>query len=339
MKKTSLNDIANKLGVSKSLVSLVLNGKAKQNRIGDEISKKVINLAQELNYQPNQMARSLRLGRSETIALIVADISNSFFARMGRAVEDEADKHGFKVIFSSSDENPDKLGELINVLTDRQVDGFIISPTINSNEHILKLKKNNIPFVLIDRYLPQIKTNYVVADNYNSTYKAVKFMLEKGYKKTGFITVSSALSNMKERLQGYKDAMKSYGLRGYGNYVREVDYKNFNEGVDEAVKELLLPINNLRALFFASLRIGMEAIKSINDLNLRIPQDVAVISFDDTDAYKLCYPPITAIAQPINLMSSEAVKILINEIKKKNIKTEKTQIVLETEFIIRESCC
>ncbi|MBI9039671.1 MAG: LacI family DNA-binding transcriptional regulator [Bacteroidales bacterium] len=339
MKKTSLNDIANKLGVSKSLVSLVLNGKAKQNRIGDEISEKVLKLAKELNYQPNQIARSLRLGRSETIALIVADISNPFFARMGRAVEDEADKFGFKVIFSSSDENPDKLGELLNVLIDRQVDGFIISPTIKSKEYILKLKKNNIPFVLIDRCLPPIKTNSVVVDNYNSTYYAVKFMLEKGYKKTGFITVSSGLSNMKERLLGYKDAMKNFGVRGYGSYIREVDYKNFNESVGEAVKELLLTQNNLRALFFATLRVGMAAIKSINDLKLRIPQDVAVISFDDADAYQIFYPPITAIAQPIDMMSSEAVKILINEIKQKNVKTEKTQIVLPTEFIIRESCC
>jgi len=339
MKKTSLNDIANKLGVSKSLVSLVLNGKAKQNRIGDEISEKVLKLAKELNYQPNQIARSLRLGRSETIALIVADISNPFFARMGRSVEDEADKFGFKVIFSSSDENPDKLGELLNVLIDRQVDGFIISPTIKSKEYILKLKKNNIPFVLIDRCLSPIKTNYVIADNYNSTYNAVKFMLEKGYKKTGFITVSSGLSNMKERLQGYKDAMKNFGVRGYGNYIREIDYKNFNESVGEAVKELLLTQNNLRALFFATLRVGMAAIKCINDLKLRIPQDVAVISFDDTDAYQIFYPPITAIAQPIDVMSSEAVKILINEIKQKNVKTEKTQIVLPTEFIIRESCC
>lgn len=339
MKKTSLNDIANKLGVSKSLVSLVLNGKAKQNRIGDEISEKVLKLARQLNYQPNQMARSLRLGRSETIALIVADISNQFFARMGRAVEDEADKHGYKVIFSSSDENPDKLGELLNVLIDRQVDGFIISPTLNSKEHIIKLKKNNIPFVLIDRCLPPVKTNYVVADNYNSTYNAVKFMLKKGYKKTGFITVSPGLWNMKKRLQGYKDAMKDFGLRVPGNFIMEVDYNNFNESVGVAVNELLLPPNNLRALFFATLRVGIAAIKCINDMNLRVPQDVALVSFDDSEGYQICYSPITAIAQPIDLMSGEAVRILINEIKQKNVKIEKTQIVLPTEFIIRDSCC
>lgn len=122
IKKPSLTDIAEKLGVSTTLVSMVLNGKGKENRISDRMVKKVYEVAGELNYKPNQLARGLRTGRSKTIGMIVADISNPFFANIGRKIEDEASKHGYHVIFCSSDENTEQSNTLIGVLKERQVE-------------------------------------------------------------------------------------------------------------------------------------------------------------------------------------------------------------------------
>src|SRR5690606_5499858 len=130
--------------------------------------------AAELNYQPNQIAKSLKSGKSFTIGLIVADISNPFFANIARTIEDEAKKDNYTVIFGSSDENAEKSKDLIDVLVKRQVDGFIIAPTENSETQIEYLIKANIPFVLIDRYFPGIESNYVVTDNHQAAYDATK---------------------------------------------------------------------------------------------------------------------------------------------------------------------
>ena len=165
MKNTSLSDIARKLGVSTTLVSLVLNGKSKESRINDEVAQKVRETAGKMNYKPNQLARGLRTGKTQTLALIVADISNIFFARLARVVEDEAGKFGYKVMFGSSDESPEKLSEMLNVFQERKVDGFIISPTEGSMRYISEFKKKNIPFVLIDRYFPKIKSKSFWVDS------------------------------------------------------------------------------------------------------------------------------------------------------------------------------
>ncbi len=171
MKNTSLSDIARKLGVSTTLVSLVLNGKTEESRISKEVAQKVLKTAREMNYKPNQLARGLRTGKTKTLAFIVADISNIFFARLARVIEDEAEKYGYKVMFGSSDESPEDLSEMLDIFQERKVDGFIISPTIGSRKFIAQLRRKNIPFVLIDRYFPELKSNYVIVDNYEASYE------------------------------------------------------------------------------------------------------------------------------------------------------------------------
>src|SRR5690554_2178605 len=182
-KKVSMKDIANKVGVSTALVSYVLNGLEKEKRVGTEVVKKIHNAARELKYKPNQIARSLRKGSTNTIGLIVADISNSFFAQLARVIEDEAARSGYTVVFGSSDENSEKSATLIDTLLNRQVDGLIITPSEGSAEQIKTLIQGDIPVVLIDRYLPDLTTNRVVLDNYMATYDATECFVSKGYKK------------------------------------------------------------------------------------------------------------------------------------------------------------
>ena len=192
MKKTSLADIAKALDVSKTLVSMVLNGQGDLHGINVNTQKRVMDKAKELNYKPNRMARGLRTGKSNSIGLIVADIANPFYAKIARSIEDYAYDKGFHLMFASSDENPKREEELIDMLTDRQVDGLIIASTLNESnkQPLVNLKNSNIPFVLIDRYIEGIEVDMVVGDNEKGAFDLTNHLLDKGKKKIALLTVS-----------------------------------------------------------------------------------------------------------------------------------------------------
>lgn len=339
MKKTSLTDIANQLGVSKTLVSMVLNNRATENGISEETQRRVLELAEKLNYKPNQIARGLRLGKSHTIGLIVSDISNIFFAKIGRSVEDKAGSCGYNVIFSSSDENSQKESQLLQVMKDRRVDGLIISSTqVNKNE-ILELKNENYPFVLIDRYFTDIDTNYVVADNFEGSYQAVNHLIKLGHRKIGHITVfPDHVQCMQERLSGYKKALEDNGIEFNPYLVKDISWGNMKENVEMSLRELLKPPYSVSALFVTNNRLTINSIDCINNLRLRIPQDLALVSFDDIDLFRLSYPPITAVAQNEERIGAEAVKILLEEINQKGKVLPKKHILLPTKLNVRRSC-
>ncbi|HZK94620.1 MAG TPA: substrate-binding domain-containing protein [Prolixibacteraceae bacterium] len=338
MKKTSLNDIAIQLGVSKTLVSFVLNGKSKEFRISDDICKKVIDLAKELNYQPNRIAQGLRTGKTNTIGLIIADIANQFFGKLGREIEQEAARHGYRVIFCSSDENPEKSKQQIAMLQQSQVDGFIISPPMNSEEQIRSLSKSNIPYVLIDRYFPEIESNYIVIDNFDAAYRATSHLLKLGRKRIANITVNLDLVIMKERTEGYKQALRDAGVEVDENLVKVLPFTHNNKDIDRTIKELVGKRNNKMAdaILFSTSKLGIMGIECISALGLKIPDDLAIVSFDDPDAYRICVSPVTVINQPLKEIGKIAVQVLLNKIKHPIAKNQK--IILKTDFIIRKSC-
>ena len=338
MKKTSLNDIALQLGVSKTLVSFVLNGKGKEFRISDEICKKVIDLAKELNYQPNRIAQGLRTGKTNTIGLIIADIANQFFGKLGREIEQEAARHGYRVIFCSSDENPEKSKQQIAMLQQSQVDGFIISPPMNSEEQIRSLSKSNIPYVLIDRYFPEIESNYIVIDNFDAAYRATSHLLKLGRKRIANITVNLDLVIMKERTEGYKQALRDAGVEVDENLVKVLPFSHDNKDIDRTIKDLVGKRNNKKAdaILFSTSKLGIMGIECISALGLKIPDDLAIVSFDDPDAYRICVSPVTVINQPLKEIGKIAVQVLLNKIKHPVAKNQ--MITLKTEFIIRKSC-
>ena len=160
-KKIALKDVAQHIGVSAALVSYVLNGKEKEARVGADMANKIRKAAIELNYQPNLIAKSLKMGKTKTIGLIVADISNPFFSSIARIIEDEAKKHGYVVIFGSSDESADKQLDLIDVFSTRLVDAFIIAPTAGTEKQIKSIINRGVPVVLMDRFFPELNVDCV----------------------------------------------------------------------------------------------------------------------------------------------------------------------------------
>lgn len=338
MKKTTLADVAKSLGVSKTLVSLVLNGRGDEKGINKDTQKRVLERVQELNYKPNQFARGLRVGKSNTIGLIIADISNSFYAKICRSIEDNCTANGYNLIICSSDENPEKESQLIQMLIERQVDGLIISTTQKNNKDLNFLKKNGFPFVLIDRYQPKIDTNYVIVNNEIAAKNAVEHLIHLGNKKIGYLTITpSHISTIKDRTEGYKAALKENGIRYDSKLVREVNFNNINEDVKNGLKYLLKAPHSVNAIFTANNNIAVACLASLKEMNIKIPQDIALVSFDDIDAFKLCYPPVTAISQPIAEMGEKTVAILIDNINAdKEFKYKKAQ--LSTTLEIRRSC-
>jgi len=340
MKKTSLNDIAEHLGVSKTLVSFVLNGRGKEYRISDDICGKVINAAKEMNYQPNRIAQGLRTGKTNTIGLIIADIANPFFGKLGREIEKEAARNGYSIIFCSSDENPEKSGKQIAMLQQNQVDGYIISPPMHSEAQIRALSKGRTPFVLIDRYFPEIECNYIVVDNFDAAYEATSHLLKLGRKKIANITVNLDLVNMKARTEGYKKALLDQGISIDETLVKVLPFSHDNMDVARAVQELLGDKDNLKAdaILFSTSKLGLNGIESISALGLKIPDDVAIVSFDNADAYKICVSPVTVVAQPLQEIGKRAVSILLDKINNTEGAPKFQQYTLKTEFIIRKSC-
>jgi LacI family transcriptional regulator len=335
MKKTSLKDIAQKAGVSTALVSYVLNGKEKETRVGEVIAKKIREIAKELNYQPNHLAKSLRSGKTSTIGLIIADISNPFFANIARVVEDEAKRSGYTVIIGSCDESADKSWDLLNVLINRQVDGFIIVSSEGSENQVLYLKERNIPFVLLDRHFPDIPTDFVATNNYKASYDAGIHLIEGGYLKIGIIAYKSDMYHMEERIRGYRHALADKRIEFQNDWLRTVRFETMENEVKVAIDEMLAPDNKVEALIFATYGLAINGLKYINELKLKVPKDLAIVSFGQAEAFDLYYCPITFLRQPLEMLGKTAVEYLLKKLK--NPQEDIKQILMEAKLIARES--
>jgi LacI family transcriptional regulator len=338
MKKTSLKDIAEQLGVSKTLVSLVLNNRGNEKGISAATQKKVKDLAKKLNYNPNQMARSLRLGSSKTIGLIVADISNTFYSTIAKNIEEEAAKQGYNVMFMSSLEDPEKEAKMIRLLLDRGVDGLIISTSFKGRDEIHQLRDGNVPFVLIDRYIPGVKTNNVLVDNYHGAFDMTEHLLNLDLKRIALLTISpSHLSTMKQRVSGYKDALRKHGVPVNNNLIREIPHDSIYKSMEITLKELIIK-KNVQSIFFLNNNLTKAGLELINKFNLRIPQDISIASFDDIDMFRFSYPTITSVIQPKEEIGRYAFNVLLNRINNKGNSIEKQQMILPVKLVIRNSC-
>lgn len=340
MKKVRLEDIANKMGVSKTLVSMVLNGYGDKNGIKKETQERVIALTRELDYKPNQVARSLRLGKSNTIGLIVADISNAFYARMARNIEDECNKYGYNLIICSSDEKDAKEASLIRMLKDKQVDGLIISSTLVDNTEIMVMKNENFPFVLVDRYFPEIPdTNYVVIDNYKSSFKAVKYLIDMGHVNIAMLSISpSHLTSVKDRNKGYFDALKKGNINTDHYLHCQIPFENIEQSVEASVERLLRYEQKVTAILTVNQNIALATLKSLKKFNVKIPDDISLITFDDLPIFEIITPSVTTISQPLDIISKNAVSVLMDEINHKEKRKNKDQIVIPSYFELRDSC-
>ncbi|MFT4847977.1 MAG: LacI family transcriptional regulator [Sediminicola sp.] len=335
-KKITSKDIAMELGISRSVVSFVLNGKNKEMRISDELTKKVLELVETRNYQTNHIAKSLKTGKTHTIGLIVADIANPFFAEIASEIEKEVRKKGYSVFFCSSNENKKNFNFQLENFKNRQVDGLILIPPINSDKILTLLGSQNIPFVILDRVFENLSVNSVNINNHKAAYDATTRLINNGRKHIALINVNNELVTMGQRTIGYTDAVMDSGMKVNSELIKQLKFSNVAKDVNEAVKAVIL--NNADAVIFTTNKLGVQGIQAISNMEKRIPEDIAVISFDDTTAYAVAKTSITAIKQPLEQMCKEAVRILMKSIDKSESNIDTEQVILDASFIVRESC-
>ena len=339
-KKTSLKDIAQHLGVSTALVSYVINHKEKQARVGPEMVKKIRQAAIDLNYQPNLIAKSLKSGRTKTIGLIVADISNPFFSMIARIIEDEAMKQGYVVIFGSSDENAEKSQNLINVYLNRQVDAFIIAPVENTEAQIKALHKAGIPVVLIDRYFPTVPSDNVRINNAEISRKAVSHLIESGKKNIAMLTYKTTLAHINERTEGFKAALKDHKLRTSKKMIREASYQDIENDVERQMRELFDGKQKVDGIFFATNSLAVLGLKIINKLGIKVPDQLAIVSFDQSDAFDFFYAPLSYVSQCLNQLGEQALDLLIKRLENKAAGQKPDRyksVIVEAKLVIRDS--
>ncbi len=334
-KKTSLSDIAKQVGVSTALVSYVMSGKEKEGRVGLEVAQKIRDVASELNYQPNLLAKSLRDGRTHTIGLIIADISNPFFANIAREVEDESRKNGYTVIIGSSDENADKAWDLMNVLVNRQVDGFIIVSAEGSEKLVLHLQAIKMPFVLLDRHFPQFETDFVVTDNAKASYDACSHLIESGYRRIGFVAYRSRMFHISERIRGYREALINSQITPKVDWLKEVRFEATEIEIRTAINELVRGESPIDAVIFSTYGLAVNGLKYINELRLRVPDDLGIVSFGQAEVFDLYYCPISFMRQPIDVLGKNAVDLLMERLQ--NPGGVRQHITIDARLVARES--
>ena len=341
MKKVSINDIARKAGVSVSTVSFVMNDKAVKMRISQEVIHRVENVAREMGYRPNQLARGLRTGKTKTIGLIVENISNAFFATLAKSIEDEAKKYDYKVVYCSTDNDEEKARELINMLSQRQVDGYIITPTLNLVEDIHRLQAENKPVVLIDRYFPMHdEIPYVLVDNYSGVSEGMEFLIGKGYRKIALISIKSEMAHMKDRVQAYHDVLDRNDIPPGDRLVKLVPYDCDRETALQEIMDLFtMRPGEIDAVFFLTNYLGVLGVEAIKKSGIKVPEQLAVLCFDDNDIFRLYTPTISVIRQPIAEIGQKAMLALIERLKHTGTELQPTpvNIKLSAELLARES--
>ncbi len=309
----TIKDIAEKAGMSCSLVSFVLNGKSVQYKVNPDTTKKVLAAAKALNYKPNLAAQSLRSGKTKTIGVILSDISNPFFAEIARSIEDIASKRGYTVVFGSSDENPDKLKNLISSLSARGIDGFIIVPSENSEKTIKSLAKEKAPIVLLDRKINSLKLSSVVLNNFEASKKATELLIKRGFKDIELFSYNLKISNILERDSGYETQMKASKLDKYIK-INKISYDKLSTEFEDVVLGALKSKKGKKAFLFATNSICLNALKILHKHGYKVPQDVSILSFDYSDIFDFYSEGLAYLEQPISGFGEAAANLLFDNL-------------------------
>jgi len=328
MKKASLKDIAESLGVSKALVSLVLNEKGDERGINTQTQERVRQKAKELNYIPNQYARGLRIGRTNTIGVIVPDISNSFYGKLCKSIEQEAYAMGYNLIISNTYEDTQKEKKLITDLINRNIDGLILASSFDNKNEIESLRQNDFPLILVDRVFDDFNVDSISVSNREGASKAIDFLYRKGALKPVCFTISPVyVSSVSERIQGYLGALKNQS----DAKLFQIPHNNIEEGVASALIEL--KHQDFDAIFCVNNNIAKAILRELAKNNEGL-EHIKIISFDDIEVFDIASPKISSISQPIELIGKNAIKLLIDRFD--NPDEHKTQhLVLDTVLIER----
>ncbi|MFD2923064.1 LacI family DNA-binding transcriptional regulator [Halobacillus naozhouensis] len=302
---TTIKDVAKLAEVSVATVSRVLN---KNGYVHSETEKRVAYAIKQLNYKPNDVARSLFKGRSKMIALLVPDIMNPFFPELARAVEDMTKQHNFTFVLCNTDDDIDKEMAYLDALKQKSVDGIIIVSSTISADNISGM---GTPIVALDRILSSSLSS-VTVNNYVGAKEAVQHLKAIGCKRIAHISGPENVSNAKQRLKGYLEEVQDEEWF-LPSYIEQGEY-HF-EDAKEATKKLLTTHRDIDGLFVANDLMGVGALKAAESLGIKVPEELSIIAFDGISLGETTSPALTTMAQPIYQAGAKAAEIIIEQIE------------------------
>jgi LacI family fructose operon transcriptional repressor len=321
----SIKDVAQKAGVSISTVSRVLSNKP---YVSDDVRDRVLQAVQELDYRPNQVARSLRARQSTSLGLIVSDVCNPFFTDVSRAVEDCAYEKGYSVFLCNSDENEKKERFYLQEMIDKNVAGVILSPTQKASENFAGLNVN-LPIVVYDRSVKGMEVDTILIDNRDSAFQLANHLIENGYKQISGIFCN--VPHRYERRAGFEKAMAKVGLQAPQIIMTQTRI----EAGYAAAKKNTGTISSDRPIFTSDNLVLAGAMQAVNELGLKIPDEIGLVGYDDVAWMTLVHPSMTIIRQPTDQIARMAVDLIMQRIE--NPKRPPLQVVLKGQLIVRGS--
>jgi len=299
---STIRDVAEEAGVSAMTVSRYFND---PDKLRPETRSEVERAIEKKKYVPNAPARSLVQGCTKTIALVLADVTNPFFTKITRAVEDTMQNRGYTLMIGNTDETADKEGRYLRSLIVRRVDGVILSPAASSGKHVERLRQHDIPTVLIDRKVKGAEVDTVVTDSFDAGRKLTRHFLDRGYRDLVFVGGREDVSTLQERLDGYCTVMQDEGLTPVyhlGEYDRHSGY--------EILERLLRSRGRPEGIIAANNFVGIGAIEALRARDLSVPDDVGLACFGDLGAASTINPFLTAIIHPAYQLGREAAEML-----------------------------
>jgi len=332
--KVTIGDVAKAAKVSKTTVSRIINGNYAHTT--EETRMRVLKAIKDLDYRPNALAKGLKSMRTNVIGIVLSNFKNPFWTTVLEGVEDTCQELGYNLMVCNSNEEAETEEEYIREFQMRQVDGIIINPTVKNPNLYKKLVETNFPLVVINRRIPNLETNNVIMDNLKGAYTAVDHLIKTGRKKVAVIAYDNSLvSTWSERIEGYQLALlrNGYTIEDFLTLYLEQN----SDKTKESIIAFLKNNPNIDALFSTNNMITLEILGAIKQLNLQIPDDLGIVSYDDTIWAQYLAPPLTTIRQPAYRMGQMAAEILIKTINEDKKQVPKATVVLEPELVIRDS--
>ena len=329
----NIKQVAQRAGVSPSTASRVLSG---QGYSSEDVRARVEQAARELSYEPHLGARSLKLRSSRMIGLIIQDITNPFYSFIAKAIEDVTTTAGYHLALFDSEENRLRETNNLRLLLQSRVDGVIIVPTHSDGRTLRLLQQRGVAIVQIDRVIRGIKTHAVVVNNYAGAHMATTHLLDLGHRFIGVICGPQTITTGKDRRAGYEGALCERGIPVLEQHVKVGDFRR-QSGYTMAC-ELLDSTPRPTALFPTN-NVTLEGVlQAVSERRLRIPDDVAVIGFDDVPWASFVSPPLSVVSQPAYTLGRLAAELLLRQLMGPTLDDNPTSIVLDPTLIIRGSC-
>lgn len=328
----TIDDVARYAGVSKASVSRVVNGNY---GVSEQLRQRVLSAIGALGYQPDRSARRLRGTTSEILGIIIPDIQNPYFTSVVRGIEDLAYSHHLNVLLCNTDDDPAKQDTYIRVMMAERVAGLILAPSFGiTRQPLQQLGQLGTPIVLIDRSVGQLRYDTVVVDNFQGAYQGTAHLVSLGFQRIAFVGGDLDLSPGTERLAGYRQALLDHAMTA-DPALLQIEHFKIESG-QRLTRNLLDSPHPPDAIFAASNLLSIGALKTVREAGLRVPEDIAVVGFDDMPWAEELFSPLTAVTQPTYELGQEAVRILLQ--RRSDPTAPVRTVTLRTSLTIRESC-